>query len=161
MPNNIAWPLVSFIQRSCIILTVASCVYIAFFLLSKAKEIDVSDVSADVSEKDPSYLPPPPVVDVKSYDITNSRDVFSLASEVGPSGVVDKTPKGELPQHLKVVGVMVSHPSQIIIEDTFLNKTFFISEGETQDGIKIAEVDKNQMIINYQGEDITVPIKQL
>lgn len=121
----------------------------------------MSDANITVSPKDSGYLPLPPVFDLRPYDMNNSRDIFSLTAEVSPSGVVEKTLKGELPEHLKVVGIIVAHPPQIIIEDSFLNKTFFINQGEPQDGINIVQVNRDQMIISYQGQDISVPIKRL
>ena len=57
-----------------------------------------------------------------------------------------------------MVGILIAHPSQIIIEDTLVNKTYFIDEGSAQAGIKIVRVNNDQMVINYQGQDIPVPI---
>jgi type II secretory pathway component PulC len=109
-------------------------------------------------------ITPPPIFELKAYQesgqIDQARDIFSLTPAVSPSGAVENTPKGQLPVHLKIVGILIAHPSQIVIEDSFANKTYFIDEGNPQAGIKIAKVGKDQMIINYQGQDIVVPISK-
>ena len=88
-----------------------------------------------------------------------ARDIFSLSTDSN-GGVVEATPKGQLPSHLKVVGIVISHPSQIIIEDSAVNKTYFVDEAHADGGIKIVKVGTDQMIINYQGQDISVAVSK-
>ena len=103
-----------------------------------------------------------PVFDLKPFETSTTtqqvRDIFSLTPPAASSGSAENTPKGQLPDHLKVVGVLIGHPSQIIIEDSSSNNTYFIDEGQAQDGIKIVKALRNQITINYQGQDISVPV---
>lgn len=161
MGNTIAWPIMRLVGRVSMILTLCCCLYILYFIIFKSHDNFISQESKAASMKDSALVLSEPVLDLKPYDEAFSgqaRDVFSLSDAVGPSGEFENTPKGQLPAHLKVVGILVSNPSQIIIEDTYVNKTYFIDEGQTQAGIKIAKVNKDQMIINYQGQDIALPI---
>jgi len=159
MGNILPWPMIIFFQRLSMVLTLASCVYIAFFIAFKFQENPVIfNNSAPIGQR-PILNEPSTVLDLKPYNpsIGQERDVFSLASEA-PSGTIINTPKGQLPNNLKVVGILIGHPSQIIIEDSLSNKTYFINEGNVQAGIRIEQVSVDKMIINYQGQDIPIPI---
>jgi len=142
------------------ILTLGCLAYVIFFLLSKDQDNPISE-SGSVPTKEIGLVSPALVLDLKLHDasiVSQARDIFSLS--VGPSGAVENTPKGQLPNHLKIVGILIAHPSQIIIENTFAKKTYFIDEANPKAGIKIVRVEKNQMIINYQGQDISLPISK-
>lgn len=161
MVNTFAWPIIRLVQRLAMVLTLGCCVYVVVFLLSKNPENSMTAENIDSPKKAVGLVSPVSVTDMKPFDATLSsqaRDIFSLPTVVNPSGNAENTPKGELPSHMKVVGILLSNPSQIVIEDTLANKTYFIDEGHPQAGIKILHVNKDQMIINYQGQDIAVPI---
>ena len=105
-------------------------------------------------------LAPSPGFDLKPIGVSaesHVRDLFSLSTPA-PAGAVENTPKGQLPDHLKITGILIGHPSQIVINDTTTNTTYFIDEGQTQGGIKIVKAGRDQLIINYQGQDIPVPV---
>ncbi|MDE2027626.1 MAG: hypothetical protein KGK03_07695 [Candidatus Omnitrophica bacterium] len=87
------------------------------------------------------------------------RDVFSPAS-ISPTGVVETTVSGQLPAHLKIVGLLISRPSQLIIEDAFAHQTYFIDKAHPQAGISIKSVYPDRFIINYEGQEITIPVKR-
>jgi len=143
------------VQRSFMILALGCCVYVVLFFLSKSKE-DFFSGSNSVVDK--SLVLPPLTLDLKPYAPLQARDVFFPASSADN---VENTLKGQLPANLKIVGVLIAHPSQIIIEDTLIHKTYFIDEGNPQAGIKIVQVGHDghdRMVINYQGQDIYVPI---
>jgi type II secretory pathway component PulC len=142
------------------ILTLGSCAYVIFFLVFKNKDNLLPENNRIIGANNISLLSPSPVFDLKSEDASldpHARDIFSMGTAVDLSGV-ENTPIGQLPDHFKIVGILIAHPSQIIIEDRLANKTYFINEGSPQAGIKIMRVRKDQMIINYQGQNISVPI---
>jgi type II secretory pathway component PulC len=145
------------------ILALGCCAYVIIFLFSKNQDNTMPEKSSVVAAKEIGLVSSSPVFDLKPYvpsGNAQARDIFSLTTTVGPSGAVENTPKGQLPAHMKIVGILVANPSQIIIEDTSTKSTYFIDEGHPQAGIKIVRVGKSQMIINYQGQDIPVPIKK-
>ena len=162
MGNTFAWPMIRLVRRLSMILTLGCCVYVIFFLFFKDRDNAMPQIGQGaVGANNIALIAPSPVLDMKPYDAsvgTQARDIFSLDTSVGPSGAVENTPKGQLPEHLKIVGILIGSPSQIIIEDEFVKKTYFIDEGTSQAGIKIEQVNKDRMLINYQGQDITVPI---
>lgn len=161
MGNTFAWPMIRLIQSVSMVLTLACSAYVIFFLCCKDKENPLAENSGIISTNNIGLISPLPVFDLKSYDRAanpQARDIFSISASDNLSGAVENTPKGQLPDHLKIVGILIAHPSQIIIEDKLAKKTYFIDEENPQAGIKIARVYKNLMILNYQGQDISVPI---
>jgi hypothetical protein len=161
MQNMIALAMVHLVQRLSMALTAGCCIYIVFFLFFKGKDNSVSNNGKAVPAISSDLMARSPVFDGKPGDataLTRIRDVFSIAPAETGNGGLENTPAGQLPQYLKIVGIVIAHPSQIIIEDTSANKTYFIDEGSIQDGIKIARVLKDRMIINYLGQDIPVPV---
>jgi type II secretory pathway component PulC len=160
MGNLFSWPMVLLVQRLSMVLTLGCCVYVLFFLFFTNKANPMIENSNIVPAKAINLLSPSPAFDLKSYDASEARDVFSLPTAVNTSGTVEGSPQGQLPEHLKIVGLLIAHPSQIIIEDDLADKTYFIKEGSSEAGIKIVRVSKNQMIINYQGQEISVPISK-
>ena len=161
MENIFNLPMIRLVQRLSIFLTLCSCIYVIFFLFTKGNEDAVLEKSSIGSTKSAALVAPSPGFDLNpSSTVANdqARDIFTLSTDVSPTGAVEKTPKGQLPNHLKIVGILIAHPSQIIIEDSLANKTYFIDEQNPQDGIKIVQVQANQMTVNYQGQDIIIPI---
>ena len=162
MVNTFSLSLIRLAQRLFMLLMLSCCTYVVFFLFSKDQDNPMPNNNAVASKKGVALIAPVPVFNLKPYDASvnvQARDIFSLAS-VNPSGVVENTPKGQLPNHLKVVGILIAHPSQIVIEDTFSNTTYFIDQENPQDGIKIVKVGRDQMTINYQGQDIILPVNK-
>jgi hypothetical protein len=160
MPNRIALPIIHLIQRLSMVLTLGCCIYLVFFLLFMGREGFGTAETNHAPLKNVNLASPAPVVGLKPNNISVSfhvRNIFSL-SDAGPSDFVENTPNGQLPAHLKIVAMVIADPSQIVIEDTFTKKTYFIDEAHPQDGIKMVRTDKKQMVINYQGQDIIVPI---
>ena len=161
MGNSYSWPIIRLVQLLSMVLTLGCFVYVVVFLLFKSKEDVMTTKSNVAASKGIGLVASPPVFNLKPYNLsdkTEARDIFSPATTVTPTGTVVSTPKGQLPGNLKVVGIIIANPSQIIIEDNMANKTYFISEGPAQDGFKIVRVGRDQMVLNYQGQDIDVPI---
>jgi hypothetical protein len=147
------------------LLTLGCCAYITFFLLSKNRDNIMPNSSSHVPAKNIGAMTPlsTPANDFISNSMpfnAQSRDLFSITPAVSPNGPGESTPKGQLPAHLKIVGIVIAHPAQIIIEDSLLNQTYFIDEGNPQAGIKIVKVGKDKMVINYQGQDIDVSVNK-
>ena len=160
MGNKVAWPVIHLVQRLSMMLTLCCSIYLIVFLLINAHDNSITAGSNNVSLKDTSLISAVPVLDSKPNGAAvsvQSRDIFSL-SDIGPSGTVENTPKGQLPAHLKIVAMLIANPSQIVIEDAFAKKTFFIDTDHPQDGIKMVSAGNGQMVVNYQGQDITVPL---
>jgi len=153
--------IIRWVQLLSMILTICCCAYVVLFLMLKNQENFIGG-NAAVSPKDAELIESPMTFDLKPFDASNNaqaRDIFSLTVP-SPTAVMPSTPKGQLPDHLKVVGILVGKPSQIVIEDTSVSSTYFINEGHPQNGIRIVRVEPNQMVINYQGQDIDISISK-
>jgi hypothetical protein len=161
MANTLTWPFLRLIQRLSVVVTIVSVLYVVFFFLFKNKDNGFPIQSSAVPAKGIDLVSPSSMFGIKPYTLSvDARDVFSL-NPVNPSGAeATQTPKGQLPDHFKIVGILIAHPSQIIIEDSLVNKTFFINEGTPQDGISIVRVGRDQMVINYQGQNISIPVNK-
>jgi len=157
-----SWPIIRLVQRLSMVVTLLCVAYVIFFVLFKSHDNSMPENSSVISTKAVPLASASFTLDLKPYQETGqaqARDIFSL-TPVDQSGAVENTPKGQLPAHLKVVGILIAHPSQIIIEDSLTNNTYFIDENNPQAGIKIVQVSPDQMTINYQGQDIAVPISK-
>jgi len=161
MVNQLSLPLIRLFQRLSMFLTFLCCAYVVFFLYFKKQDTSNSINNSNVETQKIAVLAPSPLVDLNymgGYSNGQARDIFTIVTDVQSTGNVDSTPKGQLPDHLKVVGLIIGHPSQIIIEDSMVNQTYFIEEGKPQAGINIVKVDPDKMIINYQGQSIPIPV---
>jgi hypothetical protein len=159
MINTFVLSIVRLVQRLAILLTLGCLAYVIFFFCFKNQDSFIAEGGSALQGKGITLASSLPVFNLKPYEASpnsQARDIFSLASEV-PSTSVPNTPKGQLPDHLKVVGILISHPSQVVIEDTLSHASYFIDEGHPQQGIKIVKVSKDQVVINYQGQDIVLP----
>ncbi len=162
MNPRIAWPMIQWVQRLSMALTLGCCAYLAFFWTVKGHEtVNAEDHHAAASKEEGLALSTP-LLEMKANEAlpaVQPRDIFSL-SYVSPSGMIENTPKGELPAHLKVVGIVIAQEPQLIVEDAFAKQTFFIDQDHPQDGIKIVSADSKVMIINYQGQEIRLPVSK-
>ena len=158
MKNTLAWPYLRFVKRLLIVLTFGCGIYMVYFLFTMYRNPVFQDDSRPV--KDTVMDAPALELDLKPDEswvaLIQTRDIFS--SGTADTSVLGQTPTGQLPSHLKVVGIVIANPPQVIIEDTSSKQTYFISEGKLQAGIRITRVDKNQIIVNYEGQNISVPI---
>lgn len=161
MENYLVWPIVRLVQRLSMVLTFGCAIYVVYFLLMGNRGDPVSIERSDILIKDAALISPAPALDVKPYEAAvpaKDRDIFSSYSAVETSGSGENTPKGQLPAHLKIVGVLIADISQVIIEDASAKQTYFIDEGSSQAGIKVVQAHKDRVVINYQGQDIAVPV---
>ena len=161
MALTLNWSLFKYLKRFFIVLTLACAVYTAYFLLINSNvPVQVDNVPPVTEEV---VLTPQLELKLPAYEtaasVVQSRDIFSSSPiPASATGTADQTPTGQLPSNLKVVGIVIAHPSQIIVEDTSSKQSYFINEDKPQAGISIARIEKDQIIINYQGQSISVPV---
>ena len=161
MENTLSFFFMRLVQRFFMLMTGICLASFVFYLLFKNHQEIIVDndgvgttqnIRAILSEENFDLNPDTSLAD------SQSRDIFSLSPDNNASVSAVPAPHGELPSNIKIVGLLVAHPSQIILEDSLTNKTYFINEGDTQDGVRIVKSSHDQMTINYQGQDINVPI---
>jgi hypothetical protein len=69
--------------------------------------------------------------------------------------------QGGLPSNFKLVGVLIDKPSQVMIEDATTHNTYFISEGQTENGIGVVHADRDTVELNYGGKAISIKVKEI
>lgn len=89
---------------------------------------------------------------------TRERDIFKMgrrrlpleeAAAKGPSQrILDAT------QNLKLVGISWSDDPDIMIEDTKLQRTYFLKKSQSIDKVKIEAVFKDKVVLSFEGEEI-------
>ena len=164
MPISLRWLTIA--ECISLLIFVLACLYISYFLLSGSKQnIALIEVPVQRVHKE-QVIEIPSVQPYTSYAAKiTKRDIFS--SSIDTTDLENKTVvTGVLPSHLKVVGIIIGKndtgdkPAEIILEDTNAHETIFIKQGKEQNGISIQKVDANQVILNYQGQAVAIPIKE-
>ena len=100
------------------------------------------------------------VVDDNLVALVAKRDLFNAV--LMPKDLNAALPTqlpNSLPVNFKVVGVILGNPSQIVIEDSNTHQTHFITKGNQSEGIDLLDVNRSQAVIQYQGQEITLPIE--
>ena len=161
MINILSLSIPVLIKRCSIVLTLCCAAYIVyFFVISYPKPLFIE---SGRFSKDAVVSAPAMVFELPSFESVAStiqqRDIFMAPGVEALPLAVEQTPEGNLPAHFKVVGIMIAHPSQLIIEDLAARKTYFIIEGRPQAGINIVRVEKDRIIVNHQGQDILISVK--
>ncbi|MDD5745650.1 MAG: hypothetical protein PHO30_00155 [Candidatus Omnitrophica bacterium] len=90
------------------------------------------------------------------------RDLFRIVTDKkGESGGAFKEPDKtvisklqEITQTLKLVGISWSNDPDAIIEDTKIQKTYFVKKGYMIDSIMVKEILKDKVILRCQGEEV-------
>ena len=134
----------------------------AVFLFSQEK-IDRSSSSMVVSEPLSSALSSQTVTALKPIseyaDQLTRRDIFNFGSDL-----TERTTIGEntmpLPSNLKVVGVIIGRPSEVIVEDAQTQQTYFIKDGETTGPFRVVHASKESIGLEYQGQLFEVGLHQ-
>jgi hypothetical protein len=84
-----------------------------------------------------------------------TRDIFSMVKKKQANAV--KSPSSsagilEVVGHLKLVGISWSADPDVMIEDTKAKRTHFLKKGDSIDNIKLEEVYKDKVVLEYKGE---------
>ena len=91
-----------------------------------------------------------------------ARDLFQMAGEKKPeSGPAFKEPDKEViskleetAKTLKLVGISWSNDPDAIVEDTKIQKTYFVKKGSMIDSITVKEILRDRIILRCQGEEV-------
>jgi len=99
-----------------------------------------------------------PVPEVKLFlyylEMVQRRDIFSPVRLVGAENPDDETKKvlAALIKDLKLVGISWGEDPEVIIEDTKVNKTYFLKTGDTISKFKIETILKDKVILESEGQ---------
>lgn len=101
-----------------------------------------------------------PVVNkpLSDYDqLMDQRNIFSSTQ----SGTYQKLSESkdilqEIGKSINIVGILLDHDSKVVIEDKNTHETFFLSVGETLNGVKIQSITENAVIVDYKGKQINL-----
>ncbi len=162
MPNILALPSLRLTKWLFVVLTLGALGYMAQFFMKAYPNTALVVESAALPREEP-VEPAAPDLPMVSYDqlaqAVASRNIFSSTASA-QTAAAEQTPLGQLPSHLKIVGILIANPSQIVIEDAQVKQTYFITQGAPQGGIDIARVNGHQMVLSYQGQEIAVELNK-
>ena len=89
-----------------------------------------------------------------------SRDIFKMAEEEAKEGGTSKAKPPsqritELVKNLKLVGISWSADPDVMIEDTVIQKTFFLKKGQSLENLnlKLEAVFKDKVVLTSGGEE--------
>ncbi len=120
----------------------------AFFIDREPSSYYISDV--------------PPPEDMNYYlDKVEKRDIFSLVSRktvktLKKQEVKEKAGARDKTKHLKLVGISWSDDPDAMIEDTLAHKTLFVKKGDMISDVRVEDIFKDKVILNYKGEKIEI-----
>ncbi len=152
---------VIFVLEKVFILVAVALVVYAVIYLNKPVALPVvltQTASVDVSSTDN-------VVEmalVSSADVgvvEPQRDLFDAAGAPADLGVNNAAMSNMLPANFKVVGIIIGQSSQIAIEDTASHQTYIIAKGSQEQGIEVMDIHRDQALLKYQGQAITLPLQ--
>ncbi|MCM8801677.1 MAG: hypothetical protein NC912_06765 [Candidatus Omnitrophica bacterium] len=104
-----------------------------------------------------SQLGPPLQIALHDLEKVRQRNIFKIGSLKTNEDLTIKTPSPkivEVTQHLKLVGISWSADPDAMIEDTKINKTFFLKRGQMLGEIKVQAIFRDRVILSYEGEEI-------
>jgi len=102
-----------------------------------------------------------PIIEDNFSDLVFHRDLFDSAAVPSNLSMVNAAlPANALPVNLKVVGIIIGQPSELVIEDVTTHQTYFIAQGTTVGGIEVTDIQNKKATIKYQGQDIILPLGQ-
>jgi hypothetical protein len=85
------------------------------------------------------------------------RDIFRMGMKRTADSALTKGPSQKIldaTQGLRLVGISWSEDPDVMIEDTKINRTYFLKKGQTVADIKLEAVFKDKVILSYAGEEI-------
>jgi hypothetical protein len=88
------------------------------------------------------------------------RDIFSTEEEKIPEAVKTEAETGsvnELPSNLKIVGVIVGKPTDLVVEDSQSGQTYFLTEGSTRGELTFSKIEQDKLFIQYRGRGFEIP----
>ena len=97
---------------------------------------------------------------LKAFDyyaaFLKKRNIFDYGSADTSAGTTPAAPAGQLPEHLKVVGIILADKPEVVIEDTQSKQTYFVQEGQKTGDLEIERIKGNSVVLLYQGQTIEV-----
>jgi hypothetical protein len=80
------------------------------------------------------------------------RDLFSPVIAKVPVAAPAAVDHLQLPAQFKVVGLVLDGKAQLILEDTQLKRTYFITQARGDGGFTLVRGDQGRVEVNYQGQ---------
>jgi len=91
------------------------------------------------------------------YQLMDQRNIFS-SFERGPYQKLSESKDilQEIGKSVNIVGILLDHDSKVVIEDKNTHETFFLSVGETLNGVKVQSIEENAVIVDYKGRQVNL-----
>jgi len=97
-----------------------------------------------------------PLKELSFYEeAVSRRDIFNPPAKGYAKSALDTAPKiSELTKNLNLVGIYWGTYPEAMIEDTEAKKTYFLKRGDPISGLRIKNILKDRIILEYQGEEM-------
>jgi len=87
----------------------------------------------------------------------NERSIFQPFEDIQPVAIVADAQAvvvaaSELLAKYRIVGIMIDAQSTVILEDTTLQQTLFLSQGDQFNGITVEAINEENVQFNYKGQ---------
>ncbi len=118
------------------------------------KPLSVKSSSEKLAFKEPMPLE-------KVAAAVDSKNVF--AGDVGAAETMQMSQQssaGQLPDFLKIVGVVIANPSYVIIENKQRAETVFVQKGQPQGDFVVDDIQAGFVKMKYQNHLLEVPLRQ-
>ena len=102
-----------------------------------------------------------PLEDINYYlDNVEKRNIFHLTMRKTAESTTEtkaQTPKAvaeSKTKHLRLVGISWSAEPDAMVEDTKAKKTLFVKKGDSINEFRVAEIQRDKVILSYQGQRV-------
>ena len=156
------------VEALLIISLVGLAVYIGYSMKSKDRGEFLIPSDAGVSPAVNLAGPAQPFPALQPYEYYKNdfeqRDLFSsvqnnaVASPHTSTGPPETT-EG-FPSHLRVTAIVLGNPSDVVIEDKNTKSSLFLKEGESAGDLKVLQVSKDAVSINYFGKKYQLTVER-
>lgn len=100
--------------------------------------------------REKSIEPFKPLTDYR--EITSGRNIFLPVEKAAKNGEMpNNAALKELIKDLSLAGIYQGQQSEVMIENKIAKKTYFLKQGDEINGIKIKDILKDRVILEYQG----------
>lgn len=84
------------------------------------------------------------------------KQIFGSGEVREPAPGTRSSFDADISKRFNLVGIISGEEPQAIIEDAQLQKTYYISKGQSMGGITVAEISDGKVVLNYEGKEVVL-----
>ena len=157
---------IGLINKLLLILAFVMTVFVSFDFVNSMLGLNDQVSEAFKLEKHVPRFAPRDASPLKSpsfyLEKARKRDIFKMVSQAKQEEEVQqeeaqKTSKKTvlaMTENLRLVGISWSDDPDVMIEDTKVNKTYFLKRGDSIGEVNVSAILKDRVMLSYQGEEV-------